>query len=66
MTLTPRQKQLRGKTVKTLHCRQYKKALCRVQEARGGGENKKKNRIIEEKSKSEHNNPTREQEKERK
>ena len=38
MTLTPRQKQLRGKTVKTLHCRQYKKALCRVQEARGGGE----------------------------
>ena len=65
MTLTPRQKQLRGKTVKTLHGRQYKRAICRVQLG-GGGKNKKKNRIIEEKSKSEHNNPTREQEKERK
>ena len=38
MTLTPRQKQLRGKTVKTLHGRQYKRALCRVQLGGGGEE----------------------------
>ena len=31
MTLTPRQKQLRGKTVKTFHGKQYKRAFCRVQ-----------------------------------